>query len=266
MNSFTFFGITFYWYGIILGTAIASAMLLVERQADRVDRRLRSAAVSRYFKNYALSLLLPSLLGARLWHVMTDFQLYQNDWLAVLAVWNGGLSIIGALITGAVICILTARRHFHGSRKSWRYVTDTVVFGVPVGQIIGRFGNLINQELYGVPTNLPWGMHVDGSIQKYHPLFAYEALLLAAFAVTLYAVDRKKPYLIGSGWYTLAYVCYYAAVRFLLDFIRADRPVIFGGLGLNQLVLLGLLLCAAFSWRIVTMNQAENTQRSVIRP
>ena len=140
---------------------------------------------------------------------------------------------------------------------------DIIIFGLPLGQAIGRLGNYFNQELYGLPTSLPWGIFIDVQhriasythVERFHPLFAYEMIFTAAFGIGLwmYSLRVKKPIKIGSGFYFLVYVLYYCFVRFCLDFLRIDKTYFLGtSLGLNQVILILLMLITGMYtlWRI----------------
>ncbi len=251
---FSIFGLQFYWYGLLLGLSIALVMYLVDRRAVKFDRldfsdkrsRVASRTVSLqlFFQQWSVVLVVGGLIGARAWHVATDWHRYVGDWFAVLELNQGGLSILGAIV-GGVLTLMILRRFVPSVRLvPALLICDALVFGLPFGQAVGRVGNWINQELYGLPTTLPWGIPIDVAhrlpdfvmYERYHPLFAYEALVLIGLGLGIWWLDRRMSHLFGSGFFTLLYLTIYSSVRFLLDFLRIDRAVWQFGLGANQVV------------------------------
>lgn len=178
-----------------------------------------------------------SLVGARLYHVLNEWGYYADHPGEIVAVWNGGLAIHGAILAGLITVFVWARRR----RASFWSVTDLLAPGLILGQAIGRWGNYFNQELYGKPTDLPWAIPIDlshrlpgyESFAYFHPLFLYESLLdLALFAVLFFIVRRGHARL---GTTTALYFIGYSVIRFSLDFLRIN-PVGFGWLTLAQAV------------------------------
>ncbi|MEV4222003.1 prolipoprotein diacylglyceryl transferase [Nonomuraea sp. NPDC049725] len=180
------------------------------------------------------------LVGARLYHVITDWQTYFGERAIkepyqALFIWEGGLSIWGAVALGGVGVWLACRRR----GLSLGEVADTVAPGIAFGQAIARWGNWFNQELYGSPTTLPWGLEIDRAHGGepgvlYHPTFLYESLwsLALGFAL-LYAGRRFAP---RPGRLFALYVAGYTLGRFWIEGLRID-PV--GGVD-HAVTLLGL--------------------------
>lgn len=166
-----------------------------------------------------LWIIIPSIIFARLWHVATDFELYSQDLLGIFRVWNGGLGIFGGIFGG----ILGAK--LYTLRLNIKLLPSLALVSVflPLGQVIGRFGNFFNRELYGYETNLPWGFYVSEIGKSFHPSFAYEQvgnLLLFFLLLITYRKKGLKNYLVGI------YLCGYSAVRFLIDFSRTEERVL----------------------------------------
>jgi phosphatidylglycerol:prolipoprotein diacylglycerol transferase len=245
----TVLGITFHWYGLIIGVATVVGWSLI-------DYRYALESIKNKYRFLDLQLtqimsvgLLTGLLAARLWHVLTDWHLYQTNPLATFYIWNGGLSIVGALLGASVgVAGMSWWLHQQDWHKASWYIMDIIVYGLPIAQAIGRLGNWVNQELYGLPTTLPWGLYIepvfrlDGYEQfnYFHPLFAYEAILTLLFGsgVWLLWYKQRKPVL-GEGKLAVSYVWYYSVVRFGLDFLRLDKATFLAtGLGFNQVVFL----------------------------
>ena len=226
------------WYGFILGIAIVVGYLLVNRQAKK--HHLEQAV----FDKLMLVTLVGGVIGARLWHVATDWWLYKDNLLNIFRISSGGLSIFGAVLGGTLSLWLLQGKYF--PKLEIKKLLDLMIFGLPVGQAIGRLGNFVNQELYGLPTDLPWGIAIEESkravsfeeFTHFHPLFAYEAILV----LIGWVVITKSKWQVGSGKYFKWYIAYYLVIRFLLDFIRVQKGVLWLVLGINQWVILTTLI------------------------
>ncbi len=167
------------------------------------------------------------LVGGRLYHVLTDYQLYfgeDRNPVEALYVWRGGLGIWGAIALGAVGVGIAARRR--GIKLL--PMLDALAPGVLVAQAMGRWGNWFNQELFGRPTDLPWALEIDPAFRPggyadfatFHPTFLYECLWnLAAFAVVMWA-DRR--FRLGHGRVLALYVMTYTAGRGWIEYLRID--------------------------------------------
>ncbi|MEO6204089.1 MAG: prolipoprotein diacylglyceryl transferase, partial [Mycobacteriales bacterium] len=151
------------------------------------------------------------LLGARIYHVITSPGPYLDDPIAALYIWKGGLGIPGGLLGGTIAGIIYCRRK--GIRAG--ALADAIAPGVAVAQAIGRLGNYFNQELFGRPTTLPWGLQIDPTnpdavpgAAAYHPTFAYEALWNLGVAGVVIWADRK--WQLGRGRAFALYLGLYA--------------------------------------------------------
>src|SRR5258708_7146283 len=197
---FTLGPFTFHLYGFMIGLACIVTITLIEKKAQ--EKNIPSATFWSLFTWVAIG----SFLGARTYHLLTDYHLYIGHPLAMLEIWNGGLSIIGAVIGGGIATILYISTHKE-RHISLGEIADVVIFGLPFGQAIGRWGNYFNQELYGIPTRLPWGIYIDpihriagyGQYSYFHPLFAYEMILTALFGIGVWVSDRQKRTQFGKG-------------------------------------------------------------------
>jgi prolipoprotein diacylglyceryl transferase len=241
----------FHPYGLLVGIGIVVAFQLSEIQAKK--HRFPHRELGRL----GVWLLVGGIIGARLYHVMSEFILYQHQLWYIFAVWEGGLSIIGGM-AGALCALFLYSRYYKKDISFIKTVADIAVLGLPFGQAIGRLGNFFNQELYGFPTTLPWGIFIDPQhrlagfelYQKFHPLFLYEMIGVLIIGSGLWWGERQKIWRVGSGQLALMYVIAYALLRFCLDFLRIDKHLIlFLHLGTNQIVLLGVLLVSIVLWR-----------------
>ena len=165
------------------------------------------------------------LVGARLYHVITDWYRFEGRWLEVFAVWEGGLGIPGGLVAGAAAGVWVAHRRDLPALR----LLDIAAPAIPVAQAIGRLGNWFNQELFGGPTDLPWALRIDPmhrpagleAVSTFHPTFLYEALgNLTLAAVLAFVVERRLR--LRPGQLFTAYVAGYAAIRFFVESVRID--------------------------------------------
>lgn len=234
-------------YGVIVGVATVVGLLLTEHQFKKNSPFDSATRTETFFWQTAMIALVTGAFGARLWHVWTDWSLYQDSLGSIIKIWTGGLSILGALMGGylgvwvAVRFQFKARGEVNQSRVLLTLL-DSAAFGLPFAQAVGRLGNYVNQELYGWPTSLPWAVTIGGV--GYHPLWVYEAGLLIAWGALSWWWHRahQQAWSMGSGRYFLSYILYYSLIRFWLDFLRIEKAMSFiPGLGLNQLVLLGIM-------------------------
>jgi phosphatidylglycerol:prolipoprotein diacylglycerol transferase len=204
--------------------------------------------------------LIFGIIGARLYHVFTP-SISAGGWeqtlnylrnpVSILTTWQGGLGMPGAILGGVLGLYLFARRN----NVSFGLILDAAAPGVALAQAIGRWGNFVNQELYGPPTDLPWGIYIEprfrlpgtwngvplSEFDHFHPLFLYESLWnLLNLALLLYLWRRYEGRM-GSGDLFLVYLIVYPIGRFLLEFIRLDYVPLFG-INLNQVIMLAVAL------------------------
>ncbi len=242
------------YYGII----IVAAMLIAATFAARLAKRERRDP--DHIWGALTWAIIPAIIGARLWFILFPpqalvnlgqdtawyFQNFFNLENGAIAIWSGGLSIFGAVIGGFLGAYIYIRRN-KLPLLPW---LDIAGVCLPLGQAIGRWANYVNQELYGVPTSLPWGITIESAkrVEPYrslvdfpvadtlfHPLFLYESLWsLLAFIVllNLYLRQRDK---FRPGDFFLLWVMQYAFIRFLLEFIRVETTLV-AGVNLSQVV------------------------------
>jgi prolipoprotein diacylglyceryl transferase len=177
------------------------------------------------------------LLGARIYHVVTSPSQYLDHPVEALYVWKGGLGIPGGILGGVLAGIIVCRRR----GLSAGALADSIAPAVPVAQAIGRFGNWFNQELFGKPTTLPWGLEIDPDnrdavpgAEAYHPTFLYEALWNLGVAGIVIWADRR--WRLGHGRAFALYLALYALGRVWIEALRIDDASRFFGLRLNDYV------------------------------
>ena len=179
------------------------------------------------------------IIGGRLYHVITDWQIYfgpgGSGVRGAIAIWEGGLGIWGAIALGAVGAWVGCRRH----GVPLPPFADAVAVGIPLAQAIGRIGNWFNQELFGRPTDLPWGLEIDPQFrpegyeqyETFHPTFLYEAIWLVLVAALVAWADRR--WTLGHGRAFALYVAAYSFGRLWVELLRIDPVNQVGGIRLN---------------------------------
>ncbi|MFF2520199.1 prolipoprotein diacylglyceryl transferase [Streptomyces sp. NPDC058086] len=176
------------------------------------------------------------LVGGRLYHVITDYELYFSDgrdWVDAFKVWQGGLGIWGAIALGAVGAWIGCRRRGI-PLPAW---ADALAPGIVFAQAIGRWGNWFNQELYGKATDVPWALHItsstDGRVPGYyHPTFLYESLWCIGVGFLVIWADRR--FKLGHGRAFALYVAAYCVGRGWIEYMRVDDAHHILGLRLND--------------------------------
>ncbi|MFJ1677415.1 prolipoprotein diacylglyceryl transferase [Streptomyces sp. NPDC088251] len=174
------------------------------------------------------------LVGGRLYHVITDYQLYFSDgenWVDAFKIWQGGLGIWGAIALGAVGAWIGCRRRGI-PLPAW---ADALAPGIALAQACGRWGNWFNQELYGRPTDVPWALKISEGPNRvagtYHPTFLYESLWCIGVALLVIWADRR--FKLGHGRAFALYVASYCAGRAWIEYMRVDEAHHILGLRLN---------------------------------
>ncbi|MCB9372121.1 MAG: prolipoprotein diacylglyceryl transferase [Microthrixaceae bacterium] len=190
------------------------------------------------------------LIGARLYHVMTDWRRFEGQWLDAVKVWEGGLGIPGGIALGALAGVLYARH----KKLPMGELADTLAPAIPLAQAIGRLGNWFNQELFGGPTSLPWDLEIDVvhrpdrylDVATFHPTFLYEALWNLALVGVLLVIDRKR--ILRPGSLFAVYVGGYFLGRLWVESLRIDPASLIFGVRVNIWM---SLLAIAVSFTIV---------------
>jgi prolipoprotein diacylglyceryl transferase len=241
-------------YGLCIAIGVVVAVWIAQRRWSA--RGGDPDDISRL----ALWSVLAGLAGARLYHVITDYQRFEGRWLHVFAVWEGGLGIPGGLIAGVLTgAVIAHRRGLPVAR-----LLDVVAPAIPVAQAIGRLGNWFNQELYGRPTNLPWALRISPDhrlpgyqhVATYHPTFLYEALWNLALAGLLVLYERRRPSARPGTLFAL-YVAGYALGRLWVEALRIDPASHIAGLRVNIWVSI-LALAASGTWLAATRHHATD--------
>ena len=245
--------LTIHMYGLMLLAGIAACVALTGRRwvarGGDWDLIFRVAVWGVGF----------GIVGARLYHVATDWELYfgpGRNPVDALKIWNGGLGIRGAVALGALGAYLVARRR----RLRFPALLDALAPGLLVAQAVGRLGNWFNSELFGRPSTLPWGLEIAPAYRPlgfeeyatFHPTFLYELLWNLTVAAVLVWADRR--FRLGHGKVFALYVVLYTAGRFWIEALRIDTAERVLGLRLNiwtsMIALVGAVLYLVLSARL----------------
>jgi phosphatidylglycerol---prolipoprotein diacylglyceryl transferase len=225
-----------HWYGIAYAVGLAAAYLVISREARwrKLDAWL--------LPNAMIVVAIAALIGGRIYHVIDQWQLYKEDLLRIVLPPYSGLGVYGGIIAGVAIAYAYAR----WKRQPFLAWADAVAPGLFVMQAIGRWGNFFNQELYGAPTNLPWGIAIQcqyrtqgypcppGSDplatlgQHFQPMFLYESLSGLLGALALIWVARRFADRLRTGDVLLVFFIWFGCVRFAVESLKADNWRLFG--------------------------------------
>ena len=235
--------LSIHFYGLTLLAAIAAAVAIGGIRWTR-----RGGDWDLIFR-VAVWGVASGIVGARLYHVLTSWNELPDEWWGPFAIWKGGLGVWGGIGLGVVVGAIVAKR----SGADLAKLADCVAPALLVAQGIGRFGNWWNQELFGGPTDLPWGLEIapenrpieNVESDTFHPTFLYEALWCFAAAGILLLIERR--FRIRPGGLFALYVLIYSTGRFWIEMLRVDPSHEWGGVRLNVYVSgIAIILSGAF--------------------
>ena len=256
-------------YGIMIALGVIVAVLFI---GWRMQQRGMNSEIA---VSLAWVVVPAGLIGARIYHVITDWRRFSREgWGDVVRIWEGGLgipgAIIGGVLAGAVLCRM----------RGWSLaeMLDIAAPALLAAQAIGRLGNWFNQELFGRPTDLPWGLEIDLTIRQqirpeyineetFHPTFLYEALWMLALMGLLLWLDKLRRLPVGHLF--ALYVLGYASGRIWIEFLRVDPASELAGVRVNVWVMSALWLGAAAymyiyrdkaAWPPAPMGEAESDE------
>ena len=220
-------------YGLMIALGAIAATWLMGRRLEARKWGTRDDASS--IATWAVP---AGVVGARIYHVITDWERFDGRLIDVFKIWKGGLGIYGGLVLGTAVGLWVAKN----KGLSVGRTLTAVAPALPLAQAIGRWGNWFNQELFGRPTTLPWGLEIDarkipdgyevGTL--FHPTFLYESLGLLVLMVILLQIDRRAG--LREGRLFLVYAAGYSVLRFFVEGLRIDPARSASGLRLNQWV------------------------------
>ena len=216
------------YYGLCIAIGIIVAASLTGRELERKGLDGTLALDSLFF-------IVPlGFVGARAYHVITDYELYSGDpFPGVFEVWNGGLGIYGGVVGGFIGLLIFARIR---GISPWSFA-DAVAPGLVLAQAIGRWGNYFNQELFGRPSDLPWAIRIAPENRpvgytdatSIHPTFLYESIWDLIVCLILLWVARRFAERLKTGDILVLYVSLYSFGRFFVESLRIDPAFLIGG-------------------------------------
>ena len=255
------------WYGLLIvtGALLATYVASIEARRKRED--------PEHAWNLLIWCLILGIIGARLYHVLSspagasrgfNYYFFEHPFTTVtlfgvaipiptaIMIWEGGIGIFGAILGGVLAIVLYTRKHH---LNVWRWL-DIIAPGMLLAQAIGRWGNYFNQELYGPPTDLPWGIIIDNVNQRippyndlslypldttFHPVFLYESLWNLIGFILLMWIGRKYAHKLLDGDMTRLYLLWYPVGRLLIENLRPDAWTL-SGIPTAQIVSIVLIL------------------------
>jgi len=249
-------------YGLMIALGVIVAIRIAGRRAES-----RGAGTTDDFSSIAMWAVPAGVIGGRVYHVITDYELFRGQWFDAVKIWEGGLGIWGGVALGVLVGAWRARVR---GLNAWAIVSCAVP-AIAVAQAIGRWGNWWNQELFGRPTTLPWGLDISDYLTVkngysvdtlFHPTFLYESLGCLALAFILIALEKRLQPAPGRilAWYVMGY----CALRFGIEGLRIDPAHSAGGLRLNQWVSIGAFSGAALFIGITRLRSHGDREASTV--
>lgn len=236
--------IDIHWYGMFILVGILAAIFIASKLGSYYGVKHDT------IMDLAFWLVLGGILGARIYHVFLELPYYLEHPLNIFKIWQGGLAIHGGIIAGVIIIYFYAKKH---KISPW-LLASLLAPGLALAQAIGRFGNYFNQELFGLPTDLPWGIPISEvnrpfeyiNNQFFHPTFIYESLgNLIIFIILIFihikiikkskSADNNSLHITHYTLPAISYSILYSILRFSLEFIRIDETPKLLGLRFPQI-------------------------------
>lgn len=225
--AFSLLGIDIMWYGILIAIGMVIALYIDMYESERVGLD-KDTIIDLAF--YIIPL---GIVGARIYYVLFSWDQYAANPITAFDIRGGGLAIHGGILAG----IITGYVFSRVKKIDFFKLSDVVILGVPLAQSIGRWGNYINKEAHGGPTNLPWGVMVDG--QKVHPTFLYESVWNLIVFIILFRTRKNNKY---EGQLLVEYMMLYSLGRFFIEGLRTDS-LMFGPIRMAQFIsMLGIII------------------------
>lgn len=227
---FQFGPVSIHWYGLLVVLSIVAGFFICLRLAKRAGLN------QEHIWNLSFWLILGGLIGARLYHVFCELPYYWQNPVDIFKVWQGGVGIFGVVAAGVLVLFLYSKK----SKVSFWFLADIIFVPLALGQAIVRWGNYFNQELFGLPTKLSWGIPIDfinrlpgfTNFEYFHPIFLYESIWNLIVFIILILLFKKLwevgPQKIKAGLIFSSYLILYPLSRFFVSFARIDaQPMVF---------------------------------------
>ncbi len=229
--AFQVLGLEVRWYGILIAMGVLIGAIIALREAKRLGLEEET------FLDFLIWVVPLSLIGTRVYYVIFSWDLYRDNPIKAFDIRSGGLAIHGAIITAILVAVIFTRI----KKISFWTLADACAPSLILGQAIGRWGNYLNQEAHGGPTDLPWGIMVDGA--KVHPTFLYESIWNFGAFIFLIWYSRNKQKIKGEIF--LLYIALYSFIRLFVEGLRTDSLML-GPIRVAQLMSLIGIVVASF--------------------
>jgi prolipoprotein diacylglyceryl transferase len=241
-------------YGLMIALGVVAAVWLTGRRLEAKGGGTRDDA-----SYMAVRAVIAGVIGARLYHVITDWSSFQDDLLKIVKIWKGGLGIPGGLIAGIAVGWWATKRR----GVDPRIMAQAAAPAIPLAQAIGRWGNWFNQELFGKATTLPWGLEIDADKiplgyapdTLFHPTFLYESLWNFALAGLLIVLDKR--FKIRPPRLMAMFVIGYGVGRFWVEGLRIDAADQVAGLRWNQWMAV-IAVVGGLAYLLLTRGRADD--------
>ncbi len=232
--AFTILGVEVRWYGVFIASAVIIGTILALKETKR--RGIEEDTLI----DFLLFAIPAAIVGARIYYVVFSWDIYKDNPLEIINLRGGGLAIHGAIIAGVITAIVFSKF----KKISFWEIADIVSPSLILGQAIGRWGNYANKEAHGGPTDLPWGIIVDGV--KVHPTFLYESIWNFLVFVFLLWYTKKKAK--ANGEVFALYIVLYSLARLFIEGLRTDS-LMFGPMRVAQLISIALIIIGLVIFR-----------------
>ena len=250
--------LTIYFYGLLIAIGVIVAIIVSRK------RFVRFAGSGEFFEKTAIWAVVIGFLGARAAYVLTHSGNFIDRPYAVFFIWEGGLALYGGLLFGALTFVYLAHRH----NADLFSIGDATAIGIPLAQAIGRLGNYFNQELFGTPLTLPWGLEIApqfrppqfADVATFHPTFLYELVWNAFILVPVILVLEKRGKLAKGASFGI-YIAMYAFIRFWMELLRTDTTFRVFGISRNGWVSI-IAFIGGIAW--IWWTQKRDEQRTLV--
>lgn len=245
------FGIEIYWYAILMVGAMFIAICMFKKRDGLYNIKFSEIL------DLLIYLIPISLISARLYYILFNLEYYISNPSQILNTRNGGMAIYGGIIGGAVTCFVYCKKR----KINILDLIDYIVPGLVLGQAIGRWGNFVNVEAYGIQTNLPWRMGIveAGKYIEVHPTFLYESLACFAIFIILLIIKNKRKF---KGQIACVYLILYSLERTFVEGLRTDSLML-GNIRVSQMlsIIIFIICLAIYVVKMLKISINENKNK-----
>ncbi len=235
-DSFLFFGLNIKFYSVAIFLGLISAFFVC---IFIIKKYFKDKISLDFFYDLFPIVVISGILGARLYFVLLSLPYFLKNPAEIFAIWQGGISIQGGIFFGALAGFIFSKI----KKVNFLMLGDALIPALPLAQTIGRWGNFFNQEAFGAPTNLPWGLYIEPKFrpvefidnQYFHPTFLYESILNFIIFIVLFSLLKKYREK-AKGRIFFLYFILYSTARFFVEWFRLDSVLNIFGIPIAQIV------------------------------